>query len=84
MNTPARYPKAVVIAIAGILIFVIGAWLRFNAEDLGTVEGAGGVLIVANSQEYIEIARPLIWSGAVLVILSAAAWGFTGNRVQER
>jgi len=86
MNTSR---KSLVVSVAGILIFGIGVWMRFNAEDLGTVLGVGDVPIVANSEQYIELARPLIWCGLGLFMFGVVLWALAdgirrGERERER
>jgi hypothetical protein len=68
--------RATIISIAGVLIFGIGAWIRFHAEDLGSITLPDGNRMITHSHEYIEIARPLIWCGGALIVLSSAGWLF--------
>ena len=76
--------KAIFIFIVGVVLFLCGAWLRFNAEDLGSVKTASGTLMVANSEEYVDVALPVVWSGVTLVVLALAGWLFAESNGSYR
>lgn len=79
MNT---YVKAGIVAIIGVLIFASGAWLLFQADELGTVNFPvssmfpNGSRMDLYSKEYRDVAHVLIWSGGAMLVLAAAGWLF--------
>jgi hypothetical protein len=68
--------KSVIIALAGLSLFSAGAWVRSNADELGTVVGANGVRYLTRGDVYIDLSHPPMWCGAALALAAAARWLF--------
>lgn len=73
----------IIIAVAGVLSFSSGVFLRFHAFTLGTAflhanraPDTQDAATIARAGAFHEIAIPLLWLGVLLISISAAAWLF--------
>ena len=79
--------KIGIVAIAGVLLFCLGAWLDHTGIGM-TVSGVSeaqsslgdfgklgnATQLTARGGEFIQIAQILLWTSGALIVLSAATW----------
>ena len=68
------------VAICGVVCFCVGVWLRFHAVAVATATLHSGIQFTnmgptiadsARGDAFYDVATPLLWAGAALMVLAA-------------